>query len=441
MSRNDRLAPSAIIIFAFTGIGVAAGLAVDLLIAIRFTIGPVTDAYYTSITLPLLITAAALSAGQTVFVVAFTPGPDPAADSRLFSALFTNATLLGFLLGVAGSLLSPVIIIVLAPGFGPPEQALAVGLSRILFWRVPAVLMMEIIRAMLYARRDFAVAASGNALPGLVAVGLLLLFPEMSIFQVGVVIVLGNWVSAIWMAGALAVKRHVAFRPRFGWRDPALSRVAREVVIPVGATLLRQTVVVAERWFGSLLAPGSITALGYANKMTQVLAGTLYSSITIAGLPRLSSLISQGRVDMARETLRRLFRFTLAIAFPLSAGIALLSPFLLPRLAELSKGVLSVQEGELIAAVFIPYSLSLLFLGPFRVQQTFFYALRRPLWVGGVLAVATVVTLLLDWPLSAAWGAPGLGWSFSFGIMVAMILGIILTGRYFKSPDRPQAAD
>jgi putative peptidoglycan lipid II flippase len=304
---------------------------------------------------------------------------------------------------------------------------------------VPAALVAAIGRAGLYASRHFASAATANFLPSAFALTAMLLHPAGDIRWVAVVIVLGYWLALGWLVVALAVSganpyrrwyRYIPEAVRF-WRNPAVRQIGRDLTAPMLGLLSRQGVVLAERWFGSFLPPGSVSALGYANKITTVLAGVVFDSLTTAGLPGLTRALSQRMNGVATREWRRLLSFCLGSALPLGIGLALVSrPLLVFLFARSGSAQLDTATALKLASVMAVYFLGLIPLGLFRAQQSYLYAVQRPAWVAVLLFLATLITLLLDWPLVRLLDAAGLALSFSAGMIVASLFAFGLIRRY-----------
>src|SRR5713226_1693362 len=121
------------------GLGVASGLILDALILSAFGVGYQTDALFTALTLPLLITSVFSIQGPKVLIPVFTEYfscNDQAAAWRLLSNLVTTGFFVFVGICFAGMALSGVIVPLQIPGLESKAISLAVWLSRILFWLI-----------------------------------------------------------------------------------------------------------------------------------------------------------------------------------------------------------------------------------------------------------------------------------------------------------------
>jgi putative peptidoglycan lipid II flippase len=414
-----------VILTGFTGLGVIVGFAVDILVAARFGLGQLTDAYFLATTIPVALLAIVASSSQSILVTAFARSKT-SLDDDLFSTILTLSGFCGILLSLLCLFGAPLLMSLLAPGFNETTREIAVRMSRILYWNIPAIMMTEVLRAMLYAKSQLRMSSAGNFLPGAVTVLILLLTPNPSTQLIAWAVLSGSWVGLGWQVITFAWSGVSRYRPIIALHDPSVRQVGFELLAPITGLIFRQGVVIAERWFGSFLPAGSISAIAYASKITQVLAGTLFSSVATAALPSLALAAAERKLQEFRLQWRRLLSLSTLLALPLGLGLAIFSRLFVALLFESGSRDLGPGGAVLLASVLSAYALSLIPMGPFRAQQSFLYATHKPAQVALLFLAVTVVTLLLDWPMIHWFGAPGLGLSFTMGVIVALFIGFRL---------------
>lgn len=429
-----RLTLDSITISIFTTLSVIAGLAIDVTIAAQYGLSAETDAYFVAITLPVVILTTILASGHGVLVVAIKRSLQKQFEHTLFASLLTIGALFGIGIAVLGTLLSPWLVRLLSLGRGAEFWAIAIPLSQIFFWRVPAAIITEIIRSSLNARKHFAVAAAGYGIPGLIAIALIWFGQTDSLTWVAWSMVIGSWIGLAFQIVAFKWLVGASIRPKLAWHNPHVQQVGRELRAPLAGLIFRQFVTIAERWFGSFLPEGSIAALGYASKITQISAGVLLGSITTAGIPSLTDAIASNNLRHINHQWRPFLHLMTGIAFVLGIGwivFGQVAASLLPRIG--------IDTSSMVDFVFILtiYSIAIIPLGPFRALQTYFYAARQPAWVALLLCIVTIVTISLDWFMINWIGAAGLGLSFAIGVVVASLVGFWLiryhTGHHLRA--------
>ena len=412
-----RLLRRATTVSAFTAVGVALGFLVDVLLVARFGIGAGTDAYFGGYTVPLVIVTSVVAV-EPVLVTILAGYRD---DELAFSVLLNAAGLAGLLIAVLGILLARWQVQATTPGFAPETAAQAALLARIFFARVPATALAEVCKAELYARRHFGLATFSNVFPSLVTVAVLAMPRAASdISIVAYSVVGGSFLQAIVLVVALLGPLHTPYRFTLRHPTPLLGQTARLLVAPLAGLLLRQGVVLAERFFGSGLAAGSVTALSYASRLTMTVAGIGFDGINTAALPSLAERWSRGSEAEARGELSALVRLMLAVALPVGLMVAALSsPFVF---LFFQRGQVDRHSALLMASLFGVYSLSLLGLGPFRAAQSFFYAVKEMRAILILHGALTALTVLLDWILVRSLGALALALAFAASsVMIAVV--------------------
>jgi putative peptidoglycan lipid II flippase len=408
----------------FTGLGVVAGFAVDVLIVARFGIGAETDAFFGAYTVPFILITR-LAAVQPVLISVLA---DYRRDETVLSLLLNAAGLIALAVAGLGVLLAGPLVAATAPGFAPDLARLAAGLARILFARVPLAAIAEICKAELYSRRRFGLATASDLLPSLVTASVLILAGRRSSIDiVAWGFVLGALAQAGLLTGLLFGPLGLPYRPTLRHPAPVLGQTGRLLLAPLAGLFLRQGVTLAERILGSYLPAGSLTALSYANRLNTIVAGVFFDGITKASLPSLAERWRRGATPAGRAELVRLLKLMATVALPVGLAVAALSTPLVRLFFE--RGQVDPQAALLLGTVLGVYSLSLPFLGPFRAVQTFFYALKetRPIVVllGGLAGMTVAFDLLLVWWL----GAVGLALAYTLGCGLAMAAGLAWLAR------------
>ncbi len=156
------------------------GFARDMLIAAMLGAGPIADAFFVALKLPNLFRRLF---GEGAFNAAFVPAFSGmlAAEGRPAAHRFAEETfaVMAFWLGVltiAGELLMPQMMAVLAPGFAatPEKFALAVALSRITFPYVLLICLAALVSGVLNGLDRFTAASASYVLFNVVSIACML---------------------------------------------------------------------------------------------------------------------------------------------------------------------------------------------------------------------------------------------------------------------------
>ena len=237
----------------------------------------------------------------------------------------------------------------------------------------------------------------------------------------------GSLGTALWEARG---------RIRLGLRVAPFDPEFRRYLVVALPLMLGVTLITVDewydRWFGGLLAAGSIATLAFARRLMQLPVGLVGQAVATAALPAFSKLEESGaRPELERLVLRTL-QATTAIAVGLAVGTAALADPLVR--AVYVRGEFSSADAPPVAL-----ALQLFCLGvPGWVVQTVavrpFYA-RADMWRPMLLGSAFVaVAYPLYAVLGRAAGAPGLALAGALAITSNAVATLALARRLHGAP-------
>ncbi len=206
------------------------------------------------------------------------------------------------------------------------------------------------------------------------------------------------------------------FGARISFTDASLgSYLVAALPLMLGVTLLTVDEWY-DKWFGGLLAAGSIAALGYARVLMQLPVAIVGQAIATAALPTLARLASEGREEELNETLLGALRAGVTLA---CFGAVAAFVFATPLVRVVYEGGEFTPEDTLrVAGLLAIFAFA---VPAWIVQQIAvrgFYARGdtwRPMWLGTVIAALAVV--LYFW-LGNQYGARGLAAAGAIGMSI-----------------------
>lgn len=388
-------------------LALAAGLTLDLTLAILLGAGTETDALFVALRIPLGIAVFFPPTAIQVLVPAITGWFDSAddqnhANKNTSRVLF--ATLgIGAILALVGVLISPALVRILAPGLNETTHVLAAHLSRIAFLMVPTAAAAQVLRAYRHARRRHGLASALPAILGLTIVGSLLAFPGM----VGVELVVWAYLAGSTIQFLVAWRLAFAQGFRIDWKlraNDELKQLGSRSLRPLGASGLQLGLRVVEQMVASFLAPGSISILTYANRLISAVGGTLFfKPVVTAFLVPMSRQQAQGDSSGVRSLLREGLRVLLLVSVGLTAFVAIAGPPFVSGLFAL--GDLTLEQSRLLGWTVAVYSASLATAALQRILLAVTFArldtatyLRNTLY-GGLANVVALGILYAVWTM------------------------------------------
>jgi putative peptidoglycan lipid II flippase len=305
------------------------GFVRDVLIAAYLGAGPLADAFFVAFKLP------------NFFRSLFAEGAFSAAFVPLFARILTKegrAAALGFAERALSALLVAVLVFVilaqifmpqlmlgLAPGFvgDPTRFDLAVSFTRITFPYLLFVSLVSLLGGILNGVGRFAAAAAAPVLLNLTLIASLLglaQFLPTAGHALAVGVSLAGIVQFVWLVAACQ-RDGIALKlpaPRF---TPDVRRLLT-LVLPaaLGAGVVQVNLVVGVI-LASLLPPGAISYLFYADRLNQLPIGVVGVAVGTALLPLMSRQLGAGQDKEAAFSQNRAIELVLLLALPAAAAL------------------------------------------------------------------------------------------------------------------------
>ena len=383
------------------------GLVREVAMARLFGAGAAYDAFLTAVRIPnlsrnLFAEGALSSAFVPTFTEALTTGTAQQA-AELASAVATALTLAAGAFCIVGMILSPQLVRLLAPGFArlPGKFELTVLLTRAMFPFLLLVALAAEAMAILNARGRFGVPALasaffniGSILSGL-ALGLTIgkRWPQGMIVSMAAGVVIGGALQLGWQMPSLR-RAGVSLRPRIGFRNAGLRRIAR-LMVPalIGNAALQINAMVNGNLASGFTDAagrtlnGPVSWLGYAFRFLQFPLGLFGAALASATLPAISRSAALGRLDEFRATLSASLRMALLLTIPASVGLAVLGKSMIGAVYQ--GGRFAAGDTRQTALALACYSVGLAGYAATKLLAPAFYALDDA-WTPMAVSLASI---------------------------------------------------
>jgi putative peptidoglycan lipid II flippase len=384
--------------------GLAAGLALDLTLAFLLGAGAATDALFVALRIPLGVAVFFPPTAVQVLVPAISRWLEE-LDRREVNLRTSSVLLATFVvscgLALAGVLVAPLLVRVLAPGLTQDTRELASLLTRVAFIMIPPAATAEVLRAYRHAHRSHGLASALHASVGLTVVAILLASPgEVEVSVVVWAYVAGTAVQLTlgWWAARAQGYRFVP--------GPILNRDVKDLagrsLRPVAASAVQLGTRLAEQMVASFMPAGSITILAYANRLVAAVGGTLFfRPITTAFLVPMSRREASKDVEAVRALLRKGLLLMSLVSTSLASVVVLGGA---PFVAGLfGAGEFTGEQAVVLGTTVSVYAASLPTAGLQRILLGFTFArldtttyLRNTIY-GAVVNLALLGSMAIGW--------------------------------------------
>lgn len=361
-----RVARSTLIVMGGLAVSIVVGLVRQRIVAGKFGTSAALDAFTAANGIPeILFTMLAGGALAFAFIPVYTEHlskDDTRASNRLASQVINTIFLLTGIAALALSLLAPTLVNApwgIGPNFPSEVQRLTAQLMRVLLLSTVVFVISSILTGTLHAHQHFLLPAIAPAMySGGIIFGALVLEPELGVFGLAWGAVLGALLHLMVQIPGL-IHYRIRWRPTFGWRNPALRRVAILMAPRVIDLLMaRASIDWINANLGSGLGEGRVSSLRYAFQLMNTPWTLIGTAIGIAIFPTMAALATKKDVSAQRNALSGALRAILTLALPAAVGLIVLGRPVIGVLFE--GGEFTAESTELVYFALQFYALALI---------------------------------------------------------------------------------
>lgn len=373
------------------------GLVRDMVIAHQFGANMLTDAYQIAMKAPNMLFAIVGGALATVVVPVFTEYAARGEKEeawKIFKTVMIIVTLIFLSISIIGVAGAPLLVKLLVPGFKGEAAALTVELARTLLPLMVFLGLQSLFANLLNANNIFGIPAFSNSVNNLfIIISALTLGGLYGIHGLALGTLIAMTAAAVVQLPAL-FKAGFNFNLSIDLRHPGVKKIYC-LALPAALGLsVNQANVYINGVLASWLPAGSISALGYADRLIQFPIGLFVLALGTAVFPTLARQVVAGDREELSGTLLSSLKVVVIAMVPASVGMIALSHPIVALL--LKRGAFDQRAAEMTAAALLFYSVGLVGQAAIILLTRAFYSLqdtRTPVKIG-------IVTVLINLSLS-----------------------------------------
>lgn len=428
MSENEKITKAAGVVGAATLLSRIFGLIRDVVIAGFFGAGMATDAFFVAFRIPNLLRRLFAEGSLTIaFIPIFTEYLKKQGKTEAFSLARSAFRMLSIILvvtAIAGILLAPLIVQLMAWGFGtdPEKMALTVTLTRIMFPYIFFISLVALCMGVLNALGHFAAPALAPVLLNVGMIGaVLLISPHLENPVMGLAIgVLIGGVLQLALQLPFVYSKGVILWQKSTMYHPGMKRIGLLMLPAIFGAAVYQINGLVGILLASFLPEGSVSYLYYADRICQFPLGIFGIAIATAVLPSLSRQVSAGEFGEARGTFAYALKLVSYITLPSMVGLIVLRK---PIVALLfNRGAFGDTQVELTAYALLFYAVGLWGFSAVRVVLSAFYALQDTRTPVKMACIAVIANIIFGLALMQRLSHGGLALALSLSLMLNFVL-------------------
>jgi putative peptidoglycan lipid II flippase len=386
------------------------------------------DAFFAAYRIPnLLRDLFAEGALSSAFVPVFKhelKNNDKEAAFELARVCFTFLTLVLVVIVIAGAFLSPLLVRLMAPGFGeiPGKAELTAQLTAMMFPFLLLVALAALAMSILNSFDRFGIPSIASALFNLgVISAAYLICPHLNrpIFGMAIGVLIGG-------LGQFAIQipslRQTGFR--FGLRPdmghPGLRRIGRLMAPMIGGLAAGRVNIFVNTLLASLLASGSVSYLTYAYRIMHLPLGIIAVGLGTVALPKASAQVAKNNSAGLAAIFYRATQLCFFLVFPVAAFFVVCGDEIIGLLFQHGRFTFADTMNTYHALIW--YSFGLVGFAGVRVTAPIYYAMQDAIRPMRFSIIAVVVNLVANFLLIPHFNFAGLAAATSIGGVVNFAL-------------------
>lgn len=335
----------------------------------------------------------------------------PAELADFLQAMFTWGVVTLSAIAVAGIVLAPWIVRLIAPGFAHEtgKMELAVMLTQLMFPYIVFIGLTAFFSAIQFTYGSFVMPALGPCMLNIV----LIVSTLISVFWLKQPLyglaagVLAGGALQLWFQWVPLKKHGVVFSRMGGMGHAGARQVGRLILPRLFGSGVYQLNIFVDTICASLVnivGPGGIAALYYAMRLEQLPMGIFGVALSSAVLPRLSNEALAGDKLHFKNTLVFALKNIFYIMMPMSVILVMLAHPLVRVVFQ--RGAFDAYSTSVTASALVCFGLGLMGYGGVKILVSAFHSLqdtRTPVKVALIsLAVNALLNVVLMFPLKVA---------------------------------------
>jgi len=404
-----------------------------MVIASVFGAGFSADAFFVAFRIPNLLRRLFAEGSLSIaFVPVFSEYLTNSGKKEAFRMARSAIRILSvtlILVAIAGVLLAPLIVRLIAPGFTamPGKLALTVMLTRMMFPYIFFIGLVALFMGILNVLGHFAAPALAPVCLNIAMIGsVFVIAPIMSdpVTGLAIGVIIGGLLQLLLQVPFL-IKKGFYFWKKASFYHPGLKKIGALMLPTILGAAVYQINILVGTLLASLLPQGSVSYLYYADRLVQFPLGIFAIAIATAVLPALSRQAAVKDMDGLNQTFAYAIRLVLFITIPAMIGLIVLRE---PIVALLFKrGAFNAEMTRQTASALLYYCFGLWAFSAVRVVVSTFYALqdtRTPVRMA-IIAIAANIALSIILMKPLAHGGLALATSLSSMLNLVLLIGVL----------------
>lgn len=385
-----------------------------------FGISDIADAYTIAIQIPEILFAVVWEAIHTILVPLYTERKKESnvSATRFISVFFSIILLSSILFVLFGEIISNSLLTIFAPGISQSVKELANSILKCLFPMLIFEGIERICIAVLNVNGKFAFAKIiGGVRNFFVIIFIIIFTSKFGIYATVYGMLIGIIVEAL--ISFFITRRYEKISLTIDFKDKSIKKAMHLLVPVIIGSGVTQINAIVDKIVASFLTTGSIAAINYSTKLSNIVETILLNNIITLVYPLYSRLIIEERED----ELTKAYSKTIFIGIIISVPIIFGGVFLKDELVALAfkRGSFDDMAVQVVGGLFACYLVNALFAVIRGASVRLYMASYKTHIVSINSIICVALNIILNIILSRHFGAIGLALATAISTAVACI--------------------
>ena len=384
------------------------------------------DAYFTANIIPSLLNAPLTISSLVFFIPLYTGCKEKKGEeaaNRFASNLITIYVIFNTFLALVAFVAGPAIVKILAPEFTDETYRCCLSLVRLLVLSFPVTIAVHIYMNISNANQKHYVPQLLTLFNSIISIILMfLLIPTYGIYAMPVIGLIA-WLLQL-VIQSFSIRKEFRYQFVLDLKDPLVKTLILLAIPVIIGTAADQINLSVDNILASSLGSGSVSAMNYAQKLFNLLNGTITTAILTVSYPICSRLYAAKKTGDLTNFVNRYFNIIMLIMLPvmiLCIGFSDVAVQLF-----FARGAFEMDSVFTVANVFSMYAIAILFSAIKEFVTKIYYIYENSKTPMIINAISILINVVLSIVFTHYFGLPGIAIGTSIATMFACIIEIIV---------------
>ena len=418
----------------FSFLGIILGFINQLVIAFYFGATPQRDAYFAASVIPTYVTTLFVGSVGAIFMSAYIRHQThkTAEEITFFTSRVLNICgLILIAIVVFGIVFDQEIVSLLIPGFSGDQLRFTSKLLRILLPTIVFLVLSNLLTTIYQAHKRFLLPSVAPVLGIVITLSVVFFWSKkIGIESLAYGSLAASIVSFCILSPIVFKNRLYKFSFVFEKEIIKIFTIASPLLL---AGIFYRSTSIFERMIASTLETGSISYLGYANQLINILSTIAAGGIATTIFPLMSKEWELNNLDAVRKYFAKGIRIVLLVTIPIAVIFIILGDSIVRLLLE--RGAFDVNATSAVSKSLSIMMVAFICLSCGNIVAKAFYLSNRTKVFSAIVSSEAIIYLCLGYYLSTKMSYVGLAVALSVSSLYTFVVATFMLHKIFKGLD------